>query len=223
MVKGLSAREIKAIDHFTINKVGIPSLVLMERAALSVTESILKDYEHNEIIIVCGTGNNGGDGVAIGRLLHQSGKQVILYLVGESSNASEETQTQLHIARQLSIPIEKITGDVTFKKHALVVDALFGIGLDREVKQPHLAVIESINQSLNNVIAVDIPSGLSADTGLVYNEAVKAEKTYAIGFHKKGFENNKSKPFTGEIDVLAIGYPEEKYYQHLLESEKKYD
>ncbi|MCC5894807.1 MAG: NAD(P)H-hydrate epimerase [Alkalibacterium sp.] len=223
MGDGLSAREIKAIDHFTIHTVGIPSLVLMERAALSVTEAILKEYDYPEYSIVCGTGNNGGDGIAVGRLLHQSGKQVTLLLVGDFDKASKETKTQLSIARHLRIPVKAFPEEGFSNKNALIVDALFGIGLNRDVKQPQLAAVRTINESSNHVIAVDIPSGLSADTGLIYNEAVKAEKTYTIGFWKKGFDNPLCRQFTGEIDVLLIGYPPESDYLHVLESEKNND
>lgn len=219
----LTARDIKAIDHFTINSIGIPSLVLMERAAIAITESLLKDYKHDNINIVCGPGNNGGDGIAIGRLLHQSGKTVTLFLVGDFTNASMETKTQLHIAEKLNMRIERIADEVSFDKNALIVDALFGIGLNREVENPYLAVIRAINQSENTILAVDIPSGLSADTGLVYNEAVKAEKTFAVGFWKKGFDTVQSKAYTGDVDVLSIGYPPEEYYLHLLESEDTND
>ncbi|PRY84147.1 NAD(P)H-hydrate epimerase [Alkalibacterium olivapovliticus] len=220
MVRGLSAREIKAIDHFTINSIGIPSVVLMERAALSVTEAVLSEYDDNEnFIVVCGTGNNGGDGVAIARLLHQSGKRVTLHVIGDLSKASEETHIQLIIARHLEMTISESDADLSEQKPAIIIDALFGIGLDRAVKDPYLSVIKAINQSTATILAVDIPSGLSADTGIVYNEAVRAKKTYTIGFWKKGFDNDQCRPFTGEIKTLAIGYPEAKFYQHLLESE----
>lgn len=222
-MRGLTADEIKAIDDFTINTIGIPSLVLMERAALEVTESITRDFDHHDITVICGTGNNGGDGIAIGRLLHQMGKQVSLYLVGDFSQASKETKVQLQIAKQLKMTISESSADFMVDSQSLIIDALFGIGLNREVEEPQLSIINKINTLPNNSVAVDIPSGLSADSGLVYNKAVKAKKTYTIGFWKQGFENKRSRIQTGDIDILDIGYPPADLYKHILEREESHD
>ena len=104
MNKGLSAKQIKAIDQYTIESIGMPSLVLMERAALASAEAIMVDFDFKSAFILCGTGNNGGDGIAVGRLLHQAGKSVTLCIVGNLEHASEETTVQLRIAKNLNVP-----------------------------------------------------------------------------------------------------------------------
>lgn len=223
MADGLLAREIKAIDLFTINTIGIPSMVLMERAALAVSQFILENTTEESVYIFCGPGNNGGDGIAVGRILSQQGRKVTLYLTGDFINATEETKAQLKIAKNLNIPIQEKNTTRKIKKESVIVDAIFGIGLNRDVKEPYLSVIKAINQSEATKVALDVPSGLSTDNGECFNEGVKAKFTASIGFWKIGFNHPKAKHYTGKVSVLDIGYPSIDYYEHLLEKGRKWD
>ncbi|MFO8069930.1 MAG: NAD(P)H-hydrate epimerase [Alkalibacterium sp.] len=222
MIDGLSSQTIKAIDSFTIDTIGIPSMVLMERAALAVAEKILADEadEMTSYAIVCGTGNNGADGLAIGRLLFQAGKSVTLYVVGDTENGSKEFKQQLKIVKNLNIDIESFAAGATDFKGDVVIDALFGIGLNRNVEDPHRRAIKSINESKGKIIALDVPSGLSANTGEVLGVAVEAEETYTIGFMKKGFGHEHAQSYTGEITILDIGYPAPHFFEDIIKKEQ---
>lgn len=216
----VSESQMKAIDHFTIEEIGISSLVLMERAALGIANKIATHYENRKIAILCGTGNNGGDGIAIGRILYLKGYEVVLYLVDDFEKASDQTSSQLRMAQNLNVPIKKSLPKSSQDNH-IIIDALFGIGLNRDIDETYEKIITSINQSDATIIAVDIPSGLSADTGSPLNTAIKASKTYTIGFFKKGFTNLQAKKYTGEVETIDIGYPPYTLLKTILESEEK--
>lgn len=223
MVDGLFSREIKAIDDFTINTIGIPSMVLMERAALAVSQFVLENSQEETVHIFCGPGNNGGDGIAVGRILSQRGRKVCIYLIGDFSKATEETLAQLNIVRKLKLSISEKKFFKKIEKNAVIVDALFGIGLNRDVEEPFLSVIQAINESEAAKISLDVPSGLSADKGECFNEGVKADFTASIGFWKIGFNHPKAKHYTGKVSVLDIGYPSIDYYAHILKKERNSD
>ncbi|GAA0353088.1 hypothetical protein GCM10008932_02670 [Alkalibacterium iburiense] len=215
----VSAVQMKAIDHYTIEEIGIPSSVLMERASLEIANSIIRNYDNKKIVCVCGMGNNGGDGVAIGRILFLKGLDVTLYLAGNLEKASDQMKLQVSIARKLSIPIVS-TLPSELDDGTVVVDALVGIGLNRDIDSQLDKLITFMNQSQSPVISVDIPSGLSADEGRPLKNAVKATKTYTIGFMKNGFAKTQSKAYTGDIEVVDIGYPPYKLIKHIMEREE---
>ena len=147
MTKVVTAKEMRALDHHTINEVGIPALVLMERAALAIADHILalpKEKRH-QVVVVVGNGNNGGDGLAVARLLHLAGTPVKLLFVMPPAQASEENRVQQHTCAYYQIPA---TTDLAALKDAtLIVDAIFGIGIDREVTGHYREVIEAVNQA----------------------------------------------------------------------------
>ena len=216
----VSATQMKAIDRYTIEEIGIPSTVLMERASLEIANAISRDYNKKKILCVCGMGNNGGDGVAIGRILFLKGIDVTLYLSGDLEKASDQMKLQVSIARKLAIPtVATLPGERDDR--TVVVDALVGIGLNREIDSRLNKIITSINQSQSPVISVDIPSGLSADEGKPLKNAVKATKTYTIGFMKNGFAKTQSKAYKGGIEVVDIGYPPYTLIKHLIEREER--
>ncbi|WP_161879674.1 NAD(P)H-hydrate epimerase [Alkalibacterium sp. MB6] len=221
MSLSVSAKEMKAIDECTIHTIGIPSLVLMERAALGIVEALLSDMTFKQPIILCGPGNNGGDGLAIGRILYLMGYEVTLCLIGPPDKWTDQTQVQHQIATNLKLSVLDDVPDNMNEGYDIVIDALFGIGLDREVESPFKEVIERINQFKGPVVSVDIPSGLSADTGRRFNTAVIANRTYTIGFNKQGFEQLSAKALTGKVTIIDIGYPPEKMIKHFLESREK--
>ena len=223
---GLTSQTIKAIDDYTINEIGIPSMVLMERAALSITQKLLSKNgdSDNSYAIVCGTGNNGGDGLAVGRMLHQADKTVRIYLVGNTDKASEGFTKQLQIAQNLGLAIQTLDTDPSEPiRGDIVLDALFGIGLSRNVKGPYKTAIEKINRFEGLIIAVDVPSGLSANTGRPMGIAVKADATYTIGFMKKGFEQEDAADYTRELYLLDIGYPNDTLLRNIIEEEEAND
>lgn len=204
----LDSLSMKQCDKFTIEKIGIPSMVLMERAALATAKEIVAQtsVEHIQAVIFAGTGNNGGDGIAIGRILHQWGADVVLALVGDSNKCSTDMRQQLAIAQELHIPMVS-HNNLPTKEYNTIVDAVFGIGLSREVTGEFASAIAQINQLAHDgtVYAVDIPSGIHADTGECLGVAVKAQVTVTFQYGKAGLYLQEGRECSGVVKVKDIG------------------
>lgn len=207
----VSGKQAKMIDTFSIWEVGIPSLVLMERASLACANIIRETTESTKsILAVCGYGNNGGDGVATARILKEAGFDVSVLMVGKKEKVSEETKQQLTIANNLKLPIYEYGTNFAledFEKYDLFIDALFGIGLSKPVTGVFAEVIEKINKQNAVVYAVDIPSGIEASSGKVLGCAVKASKTVTFGCCKIGLKLYPGAYYAGEVYVEDIGFP----------------
>ena len=162
----VTCKEMKALDGNMIEGIGIPSCVLMERAALKVAEELermLADKKQEErILCVCGSGNNGGDGVAVARILKLHGYRTSLYLVGNPDHRTVEMQRQLDIAAACQVPV---VNNLETEEYTTIVDAIFGVGLSRPVEGSYRDVIMALNQLNAWKVAVDIPSGVNGDTG----------------------------------------------------------
>lgn len=197
----ITAEQMKHYDSYTINTIGIPSLVLMERAALAVRDHILHHFANqlDHVVVVAGSGNNGGDGLAIARLLHLAGAKVSIINVGNPDHASVEHQTQDHICQHYRIP--KTTEFAALTHASLVVDALFGIGIDRPVTGHYADAINAINNCAAPVIAVDMPSGINTDTGQVMGVAVKATTTITFACNKVGLTVVDGQHYAGQVVV----------------------
>jgi hydroxyethylthiazole kinase-like uncharacterized protein yjeF len=197
----ITAEQMRHYDSYTINTIGIPSLVLMERAALAVRDEILHAFPLylDRVVVVAGSGNNGGDGLDVARLLHIAGVRVTILNVGNPDHASDEHQVQDKICQYYQIPE---TTDLTVLKRAtLVVDAMFGIGIDRPVTGAYADAIKAINASDALVVAVDMPSGINTDTGEVMGVAVKADATVTFAFNKVGLTKNDGAKYAGRIII----------------------
>lgn len=218
----LTAAEAKAIDRYTIDEIGIPGLALMERAAIVVAEQCEQMMTADgELLCVCGTGNNGADGVAVARILSLRGYRTKLLIVGDEERATEEFKLQLRAARRLRIPVCKAGEQAEYIKRgecSLIVDALFGVGLTREVKGIYAELIDQINRSGVPVISVDLPSGVSADDGTVLGCAVKADRTVTFGSEKVGMILYPGTEYCGERIVAEIGLAEKNYFDEQKES-----
>lgn len=201
--KAITAEQMRHYDSYTINKIGIPSLVLMERAALAVRDEVLNAFPLNlqNIVVVAGSGNNGGDGLDVARLLHIAGVKVTILNVGNPDHASNEHQVQDRICQYYKIPQ---TSDLNVLKDAsLIVDALFGIGIDRPVEGNYATAIEAINNSDAVVVAVDMPSGINTDTGEVMGVAVNATATVTFAVNKVGLTKSAGKKHAGRVVVAS--------------------
>ena len=197
----ITAEQMRHYDSYTINQIGIPSLVLMERAALAVRDEILNAFPLylDHVVVVAGSGNNGGDGLDVARLLHIAGVKVTILNVGNPAHASEEHQVQEKICHYYRIPE---TTDLTVLKQAtLIIDAMFGIGIDRQVTGAYAATIDAINQSDALVVAVDMPSGINTDTGEIMGTAVKADATVTFAFNKVGLTKADGAKYAGRIVI----------------------
>lgn len=215
----LTGTQMKAVDSDTIERIGIPSLVLMERAALAVADEAEKLAhalekqgflrEQIQILAVCGTGNNGADGIAAGRILKGRGYPVTVVLAGNPEHSSREYQIQRQIAENLEVTIAEASDPLPGPCH-IVIDALFGIGLSRPVEGDCRKLIQQLKEKRETektrVVAVDIPSGIQADTGAVMGIALPADATVTFGFLKTGLALYPGKGYAGQVTVADIGF-----------------
>lgn len=215
---------MQEIDRYTIETVGIPSLVLMERAALAAAETILNEVRPTEtILVVCGMGNNGGDGAAAARILAGRGRKVRVLLAGEEQKASGETKHQLAVLERLGFRKEPwflgICGQsflslqspghgFTDGEYTVIIDALFGTGLTREVRGEYRKLMDWIQTLGARVYSIDIPSGVHASTGQVLGRAVRADVTVTLGYGKLGLYLYPGAEYAGRIVTAEIGFPE---------------
>lgn len=206
----VTACEMKRYDANTIEKIGIPSLVLMERAALVTVEELLRSYRRQEakVLVVAGCGNNGGDGLAVGRLLMLRGFMVDCVLIGNRAGCSRETAVQTEILSQYGMSVKDAIED---DEYDIVIDALFGIGLSREVTGLYAETIERINQMHSFVCSVDIPSGVCADDGSILGCAVRADLTVTYGFCKLGHMLYDGAACCGKVVCREMGINERSF------------
>lgn len=206
----LTASKMKQYDTNTIQEFKMPSLLLMERAALSTVEELQKERGNRpcRVLVVSGCGNNGGDGLAIGRLLMLQGYAVDFVLLGSLDRQSVETRKQTEILTAYGASFfDRIEGI----EYSIIVDAIFGIGLTREVSGEYRDAVEQINRSKAYVCSVDIPSGINADDGAVMGCAVKADLTVTYGFYKIGQMLYPGTEYCGRIVCRDIGIDERSF------------
>ena len=234
----VTGAQMKQIDQDTIQRIGIPSVVLMERAALAVAEeaknllSNRRDLaisgqiswsaaENSGILAVCGMGNNGADGIAAARILKGWGYRVKILLWGNPEQATQENRLQQKIAEKLQIPMvwEGQKGEVLWKQEMeegrwpVVIDGIFGIGLSRPVEGSGFRLLEYLQEKKQagkiQVTAVDIPSGIHSATGAVMGTALAADITVTFGFEKTGLLLYPGKGFAGQVRTADIGFTED--------------
>jgi len=207
----ISGTDIKQADKYTIDKIGIPSLVLMERAALAVAEKVITIANTDDkISVICGVGNNGADGVAVARILCNRGFSTCIYILGDENKGSEEFKSQLAIYRNCGYSEASINN---IEDADIVVDAIFGVGLSREISGVYNEIINNVNVMNATVISVDVPSGINADNGQVMGIAVKADYTVTFGMHKLGVVLYPGVDYAGEISVVDIGLSPKSFSQ----------
>ncbi len=198
--------KMKKIDKYTMEVIKVPPLVLMERAAMELASLIKqKIKKEDRILVVCGPGNNGADGVAAGRILFLQGYQVAILLPFDTNGCSDQMKLQLTIANNLGISIDNSN---RLCEYNIIIDAFFGIGLSKPVLGIFSDIIEEINKGQQMVFSVDIPSGISADTGRVLNTAIKADYTVTFGYMKQGLILYPGADYAGEIILADIGFPD---------------
>lgn len=199
----VTGNQMKALDRFTINEIGIPSLVLMERAALAVCEAMEKaDALKGRILFVCGGGNNGADGVAAARILSLRGYHADVYLLGNPEHFTEEMRHQIQIAEKYQVSFVKTC---RYPEYTTIVDAIFGVGISRNVEGKYKEIIEQINACNRFVISVDIPSGVCADTGQVLGAGIRADLTVTFSYRKAGLCLYPGTLLAGKVHVAEIG------------------
>lgn len=219
----LSADGAKAIDKYTINEIGIQSIILMENAGNGIGSILINKGE--KFIFFCGVGNNGGDGLVVARKLIIENKTVKVYVVGNIKKSSDEFRVNYEILTKMMAELEVINAEEDLEKikseiqnSDIVVDAIFGIGLNRKIEGEIHKLIDLINKYSKYTISIDNPSGLDCNTGIPLNAAIQAEETLVIESLKKGYFNLNAERYLGKTSVIKIGIPEsvvKKYSENI--------
>lgn len=202
--------QMKKADQYTIQKSGVSSLELMECAALTCVEVMKeKKMDLSHVCVICGSGNNGGDGFAIARLLVNEGIKVTVVMAGNIERATRETLYQME---ELSKTGTAIVNEFEPSEYSMIVDAIFGIGLSRNIEGQYNELIKRLNESSGLKFAVDIPSGISANNGSILGIAFKADYTVTFQAEKIGHILYPGKEYSGEVIIKDIGISED-YFQ----------
>jgi NAD(P)H-hydrate epimerase len=211
----LSREQSRALDRKVIEDGGVPGVVLMENAGRGAAELLLQLGVKGTVLVCCGKGNNGGDGFVIARWLDNAGAAVRVLLFARPEDLTGDAAIMYRIIERSGPPI-KILGSSDIDETSLrrelettewVVDALFGSGLQGPARPPFDKIIGSINASGARVMAVDIPSGLDADTGQPQGLTIRAQHTATIAAVKKGFARPEAAAWLGQVHVIDMGAP----------------
>lgn len=199
----VTANEMQIIDNYTVETIGMPQDVLIERAALSVIDVIgAGHFNLDHILVLAGLGNNGADGVAIARLLHAQGFNVALQFVGNVMRAKDSVKRQLAIVEKYGL-VRAEKSD--FNEATLIIDAIFGTGLNNLLPEGLQKMIKAANHIEKTVIAIDAPTGIDATTGEVRGAALKAHTTVTFGYNKLGLTQRVGGYLSGNVIVKDIG------------------
>lgn len=219
MMKLASAEQMRQCDRIAIESYGIAGAVLMENAGLAVVEALERHFgplAGKTVAIFVGPGNNGGDGLVIARHLHQRRARPQVVLAAPPERLNGDAAANLKIVQELALPLLVAAGEADLpllepllQKSRLLVDALFGTGLGRELGGHYAALVRRLNRFSGPVVAVDVPSGLNSDSGLVMGEAVRADLTVTFGLGKPGLASWPGRELAGTVEVADIGIPPE--------------
>lgn len=212
-VRALSRAEVREIDRRAIEEFGLPSLVLMENAGRGASEW-LAEQTKGPVLILCGPGNNGGDGGVMARHLDLKGVPVHLIWLADPARFSPDAAVQHAVLSRARIAQEVWPGSIDRSRLIellngadWVVDALFGTGLSRPLEGATREAIELVNTSKRHVLALDVPSGLDAETGEPLGLAIRAKATATFVAPKLGFTKAEASTYTGQVEVFGIGAP----------------
>ncbi|HRP01832.1 MAG TPA: NAD(P)H-hydrate dehydratase [Candidatus Kapabacteria bacterium] len=214
MIILLNSEQSKKIDSFATNKIGIPSILLMENAAISASNFIMQNIKQNhKILLLCGKGNNGGDGLAIARhLINHSYSNISIYIVGNSKDLSSDCSINFKILQNMNINIGTIDSTEDIESigsyYDVVIDSILGVGLNGKLKEPISQLIAKINQFNAKKFAIDVPTGLDSDLGKADINTFKADFTLTMYSHKVGLYINHGRMYSGQIVTAYLGISE---------------
>jgi NAD(P)H-hydrate epimerase len=207
------SEEMRAIDRAAIEGLGVPSMQLMERAGAAVAAAVQRRLSRPAVVVYCGRGNNGGDGWVTARLLHGRGAAVTVISAAEPSALAGDARAAFEAAERAGVPWTRLeSAPAEEPLPAVVVDALLGTGLSRPPDAPLAAAIERVNAARArgaHVVSVDVPSGLSADTGQPLGACVQADTTVSFALLKRGLALYPGVVLAGAVEVADIGIPDE--------------
>lgn len=215
-----SVEECRKIDELSTLEFGVPSEILMEAAGAVAAREILQAFfletrRRSRVVIACGPGNNGADGLVVARHLHSAGvRDVVAIVLAPNEKTSELFGVQLARARAQGVVLIDGLSDLDaasreIERATLIVDALFGIGLRSDVEAPYRTLIERMNFSRAPIASLDTPSGLDANRGVALGIGVEADATFTFGMAKPGFFVSHGPKHVGRLHVLPIGFPKQ--------------
>ena len=227
MIFILTPSQMKSVDEYVINTLGVPSLALMEQAGRNVVEVAkfhLKSLRKKKIVVFCGKGNNGGDGFVVARLAKEYGAVVLVVLLESEKELKGDAEENFKKLEEIETLLFEKFQLLKNQRFDLIIDAMFGTSFYGSLKGEYAQAAQWINEQKKSVkIAVDIPSGLNGETGVIEGEAVKGDMTVTFSNPKLGFFRNQAKDFTGRVSVTDIGIPKEaveKYSENIFLVEK---
>lgn len=208
-MKYATASQMRAIDRRAIVKYGIPSILLMENAGRAVADEARK-FKPRRVVLYCGSGNNGGDGFVAARHLTRQGIRCVAVYFEGAAAMKPDARLNFNILKKMKVPLllwghsTKAVRQKQLRAADLLVDALFGTGLSREVGLPYASAIAEMNGAGKPVVSVDIPSGMHADTGKPMGTCVRATRTVTLALPKRAFSRKASRAWTGRVVVANI-------------------
>ncbi len=217
-MKSVSAGQMKKLDETAIKRYGIPSPILMENAGRGIADLAEKivGQKSKKILVICGKGNNGGDGFVAARHLANCGYRVQVIMLSRTSDLKNDPKLNFQILKKMRIPVKCITSQsktsqfkAFVQKSDLIIDGIFGVGLKRPVKGLFYDVISILNASKKQILAIDVPSGLDSDSGEELGIAVRAFATGTLGAAKRGLLLKRGPKCSGKVTVLDISIPRE--------------
>ncbi|QOV88984.1 NAD(P)H-hydrate epimerase [Humisphaera borealis] len=214
----LTREQVRRIDQIAIEDFGVPGIVLMENAARGAVQAIYDEkLSHQNVLILCGGGNNGGDGLTIGRHLHNGGSRVTIGLCTDPAKYQGDALINWNIVQAMKLDLAEATPEwldgrllsrALPDRPTLLIDAIFGTGLTASPRDPFPAIAAIVHQSQIPVVAIDLPSGLDCDTGQPLGRAaIRAGLTVTFVGIKQGFTRPGADAYTGRIKVVDIGCP----------------
>jgi ADP-dependent NAD(P)H-hydrate dehydratase / NAD(P)H-hydrate epimerase len=213
----LTAAQMREADRYTIEEIGIPSLVLMENAGRQVVAAIESAFEpqlEGRVAVLCGRGNNGGDGFVVARTLLQRDIDTLVCVIGSLSDVHGDARTNLSILGELGITVVEIEGEQSWELHfseiskcSLIVDAMFGTGLRSPLAGMMETVVADVNASNIPVVSIDLPSGISADTPHLIGDCIDASMTVTLAALKVPLVLPPAEAYAGDVVIADIGIP----------------
>lgn len=214
------AADVRELDRTAIEDFHIPGIELMNRAGAACYELLVQHYPDAEhIVVCCGSGNNAGDGYVIARLAHEDNRRVTIVSGSDPEQLKGDARTAWGAAKADGLKITPFDASL-FRSADVIVDALFGTGLDRELSGEYLAMVEAMNSCNSPVLAVDIPSGIHADSGRVLGVAVRAQQTVTFIGLKQGLFTGEAPDYTGQLLFSDLKLPA-GVYEHVISSTER--
>jgi len=209
----LTCEQVRRVDQLAVERYAMPSIILMENAAGNAARITLSEFRHLSAPVVgifCGPGNNGGDGFAMARHLHNAGWKVRIVLAVPADKLKGDALVNYEIARHMNLPIHSVEHtDQIIAESDIIIDALLGTGFQGAPRAPLDSVIQKINASAQPVVAVDVPSGLDCFSGAPAHSTIRATITITFVAAKTAFLAPTAIPFLGKLHIADIGVPRE--------------